>query len=120
MAAVWMLLCVLTVCLARELFSNEISLKKAFALFQAMEPCWSETLAKVSSKGQKDNSMCRIKVVRRAVERDDERRRKVERTMSDEQSLNGTMSDEAKFNGTMSDEAKFNGTMSDEAKFKGR
>ncbi|KAL3067654.1 hypothetical protein OYC64_022090 [Pagothenia borchgrevinki] len=37
MAAVWMLLCVLTVCLARDLSPNEISLKKAFALFQSME-----------------------------------------------------------------------------------
>ncbi|KAI4803719.1 hypothetical protein KUCAC02_025370 [Chaenocephalus aceratus] len=37
MAAVWMLVCVLTVCLARDLSPNEISLKKAYALFQSME-----------------------------------------------------------------------------------
>ncbi|KAF3853148.1 hypothetical protein F7725_013836 [Dissostichus mawsoni] len=118
MAAVWMLLCVLTVCLARELSPNEISLKKAFALFQAMESCWSETLAKVSSKGQKDNILLHTHKVDEPLNGTMSDEEKLNGTMSDEQ-FNGTMSDEAKFNGTMSDEAKFNGTMSVEAKFNG-
>ncbi|KAI4799203.1 hypothetical protein KUCAC02_017839 [Chaenocephalus aceratus] len=37
MAAVWMLVCVLTVCLAKDLSPNEMSLKKAFKLFRLME-----------------------------------------------------------------------------------
>ncbi|KAF3853127.1 hypothetical protein F7725_013815 [Dissostichus mawsoni] len=64
-----------------ELSPNEISLKKAFALFQAMESMLERDAGEVLLDTHK----------------------------VDEQLLNGTMSDEAKFNGTMSDEAKSTG-----------
>ncbi|KAK5917225.1 hypothetical protein CgunFtcFv8_012132 [Champsocephalus gunnari] len=108
MAAVWMLVCVLTVCLARDLSPNEISLKKAYALFQSMESMLDQDAGEV---------LLDIHRRRAVVERGDEG--KLNGTMSDEGKLNGTMSDEGKLNGTMSDEGKFNGTMSDEAKFNG-
>ncbi|XP_033936479.1 uncharacterized protein [Pseudochaenichthys georgianus] len=118
MAAVWMLTCVLTVCLARDLSPDKVSLKKAVALFQSIESMLEQDAGKVlhevdeqlwngtMSDGEKLNGTMS----------DGE---KLNGTMSDEHKLNGTMSDEHKLNGTMSDEHKLNGTMSDEDKLNG-
>ncbi|KAF3853154.1 hypothetical protein F7725_013842 [Dissostichus mawsoni] len=110
-----------------ELSPNEISLKKAFALFQAMESMLERDAGEVLLHTHKVDEPLNGTMSDEKVERDDERRAvngtmseaKFNGTMSDEAKFNGTMSDEAKFNGTMSDEAKFNGTMSDKAKFNG-
>ncbi|KAI9534339.1 hypothetical protein NQZ68_014750 [Dissostichus eleginoides] len=95
MAAVWMLICVLTVCLARDQSPNEISLKKAFALFQSMESMLERDAGEVLLDTHKVDEQL------------------LNGTMSDEEKLKRTMSDEEKLNGTMSDEEKFNGAMSD-------
>ncbi|KAK5931209.1 hypothetical protein CgunFtcFv8_027376 [Champsocephalus gunnari] len=139
MAAVWMLVCVLTVCLARDLSPNEVFLKKAFALFQSIESRLDQDAGEVLH--EVDEQLWNGTMSDEGkVERDDERRAQsiesvLERdagkvlhevdeqlwngTMSDDEKLNGTMSDEHKLNGTMSDEHKLNGTMSDEHKLNG-
>ncbi|KAK5907641.1 hypothetical protein CesoFtcFv8_005466 [Champsocephalus esox] len=127
MAAVWMLVCVLTVCLARDLSPNEVFLKKAFALFQSIESRLERDAGKDLSPNEVSlkKAFALFQSMESRLEQDAGKvRHEVDEqlwngTMSDEHKLNGTMSDEHKLNGTMSDEHKLNGTMSDEHKLNG-
>ncbi|KAI4828256.1 hypothetical protein KUCAC02_022361 [Chaenocephalus aceratus] len=59
MAAVWMLVCVLTVCLARDLSLDEVSLKKAVALFQSIESRLERDAGKACSTLKVDLNICK-------------------------------------------------------------